>query len=85
MDNDTDDVIDKLFDTILKRFQQAIETSNETGSEFIHKSVALLYYYFMKIDMKRAESYTESPEWLINKGVTINPKNKKKINAISIQ
>ena len=35
--------------------------------------------------MKRAESYTESPEWLINKEATINPKNKKKIiNAFSI-
>ena len=28
--------------------------------------------------MKRAESYTESPEWLINKEATINPKNKNK-------
>ena len=78
MGNDTDDVIDKLFDTVLKRFQQAIETSNETGSEFNHKSVALLYYYFMKIDMNRAASYTESPKWLINKEATINPKNKNK-------
>ena len=37
------------------RIQQAIEKSNERGSGFIHASVALLYYYFQKIDIKRGE------------------------------
>ena len=41
-------VIDKLFNTILQRFQQAEETSNDKGSEFIPESVELLYYYFQK-------------------------------------
>ena len=77
MGSDTDDIIDKLFDTILQRFQEARETSNERGSEFIHESVGLLYYYFHKTDMKRVVSYIESHEWLINKGATINPKNEK--------
>ena len=39
MGRDTDDVIDKLFDTILQGFQEARETSNERGSKFIHESV----------------------------------------------
>ena len=39
MGTDTDGAIDKLFDTLLQRFQQAIETSNERGSKFTHKSV----------------------------------------------
>ena len=77
MGSDTDDIIDKLFDTILQRFQEARETSNERGSEFIHESVGLLYYYFHKTDMKRVGSYIESHEWLINKEATINPKNEK--------
>ena len=77
MGSDTDDIIDKLFDTILQRFQEARETSNERGSEFIHESVGLLYYYFHKTDMKRVGSYIESHEWLINKGATINWKNEK--------
>ena len=34
MGTDTDGAIDKLFDTLLQRFQQAIETSNERGSRF---------------------------------------------------
>ena len=77
MGSDTNDIIDKLFDTILQRFQEVRETSNERGSEFIHKSVGLLYYYFHKTDMKRVRSYIESHEWLINKGATINLKNEK--------
>ena len=77
MGSDTDDVIDKLFDTILQRFQEAIGTWNERGSEFIHESVALLYYYFKKIDMKRAASYIATHEWWSVTGATINPKNKK--------
>ena len=48
MDSDTEDVIDTLFNTILQRFQQAQETSNDKGSEFIPESVELLYYYFQK-------------------------------------
>ena len=77
MGSDTNDTIDRLFDTLLQRFQQAIETSNERGSGFTHESVALLYYYFHKIDIRRAESYIKSPDWLVNKGANINPKNKK--------
>ena len=29
----------------------------------------------MKIDIRRAESYIKSPDWLVNKGATINPRN----------
>ena len=72
--NDTDEVIDRLFDTILKRFQEARETSFERESKFIFENVDLLYYYFHKIDMKRSGSYMKTPEWLQNKKATINPK-----------
>ena len=77
MGSDTNDVIDRLFDTTLERFQQAIVTSNKRGSEFSHESVALMYYYFQKIDIRRAKSYVKSPDWIANKGATINPKNEK--------
>ena len=77
MGSDTENIIDKLFNAILQRFQEAGETSKERGSEFIHESVGLLYYYFHKTDMKRAASYIMSHKWLRSKGATINPKNKK--------
>ena len=39
MGRETKDVIDKLFNTTLQRFQQAQETSNDNGSDFIPESV----------------------------------------------
>ena len=77
MGSDTEDVIDKLFNTLLQRFQSAQETSNERGSEFIPDSVELLYYHFQRIDIRRAESYIMSPDWIASKNATINPKNEK--------
>ena len=77
MGSDTENGIDTLFNTILERIQKAIETSNEKGSGFTHESVALLYYYFQKIDIKRGESYIISPDWIVSKKATINPKNEK--------
>ena len=83
MGTDPDEVIDRLFVTLLQKFQQAIESSNERGSGFAHKSVTLLYYYFQKINIVKAESYIMSPEWIVNKGATI--KMKKIINVFSGQ
>ena len=77
MGSDTEDVIDKLFNTILQRFQQAQETSNDNGIEFIPESLGLLYYYFQRINIRGAESYIMSPNWVVNKKATINPKNEK--------
>ena len=77
MGSDTENGIDALFNTILERIQKAVETSNERGSGFTHESVALLYYYFQKIDIKRGESYVMSPDWIVSKKATINPKNEK--------
>ena len=63
---------------IQQRFQQVINTSiREGGSEYKYEGVTLLYYYFQKVDIRRGESYIASPNWLANKGATINSKNKK--------
>ena len=67
MGSNTKDVIDKLFNTLLQRFQKSQETSNERGSKFIPDSVELLYYNFQRIDIRRAESYVISPDWIANK------------------
>ena len=42
MGSATENVIDKLFNTLLQRFKLVQETSNERGSEFIPDSVELL-------------------------------------------
>ena len=72
----TNKAIDRLFNTMLQRFQEAKETSFERGSEFIFENVDSLYYYFQKIDSNRSGLYKDSPEWLKNEKATINPKNK---------
>ena len=76
MGNNTDEVIDRLFNTMLQRFQEAKETSFERGSEFIFENVDSLYYYFQKIDINRSGSYIETPKWLKDKKATNNPKNR---------
>ena len=85
MGSDINYAIDRLFNTLLQRFQRAQETSNERGSEFIPDSVELLYYHFQRIDIRRAESYIMSPDWIAGKKATINPKNEKIMNALSGQ
>ena len=64
MGSDTKNGIDSLFNAILEKNQKAIETSNERGSGFCHESVALLYYCFQRIGIKRGESYIMSPDWI---------------------
>ena len=63
MGSDTEHVIN----TLLQRFQRSQETSNERGSEFIPDSVELLHYHFQRIDIRRAESYIMSPDWILTK------------------
>ena len=75
--SNTEDVIDRLFNTLLQNFQSAHKASNERGSEFIPDIVKVLYYEFHKIDIIRAESYIVSPDWITNKKATRNPKNEK--------
>ena len=46
------------------------------GSEFVYDSVDILYYNLNKVSLSRGGSYIDSPKWLKNKKVTINPKYK---------
>ena len=75
MGSETDGIVDEFFE--LQRLQEARETSNNRGSEFIHENVDLLFYYLHKTSLTRGGSYIKSPKWLGNKRATINPKNKK--------
>ena len=77
MGSDTENVINRLFNTLLQKFQRMQETSNERGNEFIPDIIELLEYELHKIDIIRAESYIVSPDWIASKKATINPKNEK--------
>ena len=75
--SNTENVINALFNTLLKNFQRIQETSNGRGRKFIPDSVELLEYELHKVDIIRAESYIVSPDWIASKKATINPKNEK--------
>ena len=72
---ETNDIINELFKSFLRRYQEGLETKMK-GSEFIFESVDLLYYSLHKISLNRGGSYIDSPDWLKSKRATINPKNK---------
>ena len=72
----TDEVIEKPFELLLKRYQIGLETSMR-GSDFIFDFIHLLHYKCHKVNFKRGGSYIDSPDWMKNKRETVNPINKK--------
>ena len=71
---DTSDAINKLINSFMKRCQEGLETKMK-GSSYIFEHIDLLEYHIHEISLNRGSSYIESPKWLHNKGVTINPQN----------
>ena len=59
--NETDEIIEKNFESLLQKYQDGIEESMRE-SEFICDSVDLLYYHLQKISLKMGGSYIDSPE-----------------------
>ena len=70
--NETDDIIKELLKSFLNNYQEE-EIILRKGGDFVFD---LLSYTFHKISLKRGKSYIKSPEWVLNKRATINPKNK---------
>ena len=72
----TDNAIDELFNTFLRRYQEGLETKMKENS-FAFERIDLLEYHLHKISLNSGSSYIKSPTWIKNKGVTINSKNTK--------
>ena len=68
------DIIKGLLNSFLNNYQKE-ETILRNGSNFVFESVDLLSYHIHKTSLKRGKSYIKSPEWVLNKRATINPKN----------
>ena len=71
----TDDIINELFKSFLRKYQEWLETKMER-SNFVFESVDLLYYSLHKISLNRGGSYIDTPDWVKNKKATINPQNR---------
>ena len=75
MGSEKDEIIEKLFKSLLQNYQKDLEKSMR-GSDFVIDKVDLLQYHLNKISLGRKErSYIDSPKSLKNKKATINPKN----------
>ena len=61
MGNKADEIIGKLFNYLLQKYQEGLEETMR-GSEFVCDSVDLLYYHLQKIGLKKNGSYIDSPE-----------------------
>ena len=57
----------------MKRYQ-GLETKMK-GSSYIFEHIDLLEYHLHKINLNRGSSYIDSPIWIKNNRVTINPQN----------
>ena len=73
--DEADEVIKKRFDSLIKRYQNNLESMRD--SEFVFNYVQLLYYKYHKINLNCGGSYIDSSDWVKNKNSTINPINKK--------
>ena len=60
---DTNEIIKKLFNSLLQRYQKGLEESMR-ASDFVFDYVESLNYIFHKIDLKRFGSYIETPDWI---------------------
>ena len=74
--DNADEGIEKLFESLLSKYQIGLETSMR-DSDFIFGCVYSLYYNCQKINFKQGDSYIDSADWTKNKTPTINPTNKK--------
>ena len=58
--NDANEVVNELFESLLSRYQENLETSM-TGSDFIFDSVQLMYYKSHIVDLNPSGSCINSP------------------------
>ena len=71
---DTNEAINELINSFMKRYQEGLERKMKGGS-YMFESVDLLEYHLHKISLNRGSPCIDSPKWLKNKKVTINPQN----------
>ena len=71
--NATDEIIEKLFESLLQKYQKELEESMK-GREFDSDTVDLLHYKRYKMSLNCGRSYIDSPKWLNNKKARLNPK-----------
>ena len=75
INDEVDEVIKELFDSLKNRYQNNLESMK--GTEFVFDYFQLLYYKCDEINPNSGVSYRDSTDWIKNKKTTANPTNKK--------
>ena len=70
--NDTDEIIEKPFQSPPHTYQIALEQSIR-GSEFVFDHVDGLHFKCHRVSLNLGRSCIDSPKWIKSKRVTINP------------
>ena len=74
--NETDVLfIKRLINSFLNNYQEG-EIILRNGSNFVFERIDLLSYHIHKTSLKMGKSYMKSPQRIVSKRATINPKNK---------
>ena len=66
-----DEIIKELFKSLKNGYENILESMKV--SEFLFSYVHLLHYKSHNINQDRGRSYIDSPDWIKNKKITINP------------
>ena len=77
VNDEADEVIKELFDSLKKRYQNNLELVKD--SEFVFNYIQLLHCKYHKANSNRGGSYINSSDWNKNKKAVINLINKKDI------
>ena len=62
INDDANEVINKLFDSLKNRYQNNLESMK--GNEFVFDYVHLMYYKCHKINPKFGGPYVDSRDWI---------------------
>ena len=79
INDEADQVIKELFDSVLNRYQNDLESVK--GIEFVFGFIHLQNYKHHKINPSNGGSYIDSPEWI--KKATLNRINKMITNVFN--
>ena len=75
INDEADEVIQKLFDSLKNRYQNNLQSVK--GWKFVFDYVHLVPYKYYKLNPNHHGSYIDSPDWIKIKKATINPINQK--------
>ena len=83
INDEADEVIEELFDSLKNRYQNNLESMKDSESVFDH--VHLLYYKCHRINPNRVGSYIDSPDRIKKKKSNIKSHQQKRQQMFSIR